>query len=277
MGEKTLIGWCHHTFNIVWGCVEVSAECANCYAREWAKRCGFDVWGKDADRRTFGEGYWEQPYAWDERAKAVGEKRRVFCSSMADVFEDHPTVNRERAKLWPIIEETPNLIWLLLTKRPENMIEFAQAGWAHGWPENVVAMTTAGTQAMANKRIPDLLKVPAKYRAISCEPMLEAINFFEAMPCGYYCSEEHGHVDHQTLNGIHQIIFGGESGGNARILDVENIYDGIAQCARANVKVFVKQLGSRPRLNGRPLVLQHKKGEDPSEWPGALRIQEFPV
>jgi protein gp37 len=140
MGKDTKIEWAKHTFNIVWGCTKVSEACASCYAEALAKRFGHSVWGADKERRKLGEAYWKQPLKWNAAAGAAGVRERVFCSSMADVFEDHPTVAEERQKLWPLIESTPNLNWLLLTKRPENMLKFTP--WSARWPSNIWAMCT---------------------------------------------------------------------------------------------------------------------------------------
>src|SRR5262249_26019968 len=127
MGKQTAIDWCNHTFNPWWGCDEarvpdgsMSPECVYCYARTFAKRVGHDIWGADAPRRSFGDKLWVEPEKWNGDAALSGERRRVFCASMADVFEDRPDLDPHRARLWALIERTPHLDWLLLTKRPEN-------------------------------------------------------------------------------------------------------------------------------------------------------------
>ena len=144
----TTIEWTHrrlpgglvlpgYTFNIVWGCVQVSEGCRDCYARAFAARLGLDLWGVGTPRKTFGPAYWRRPLTWNAEAQRSGHRRSVFCSSMADTFEDHPTVEQERAKLWPLIEATPWLNWLLLTKRPENILSMTPWVWASlimsGW------------------------------------------------------------------------------------------------------------------------------------------------
>src|SRR5262245_40013414 len=126
MAEQTAIAWCHATFNPWWGCVEVSPGCDNCYARDLAKIYGPRVWGKDAPRRFFGPKHWQEPLRWNAKAEAAGERRRVFCASMADVFEERDDqigrfLAAERFKLWNLIAATPWLDWLLLTKRPAGM------------------------------------------------------------------------------------------------------------------------------------------------------------
>src|SRR5262245_39758568 len=123
MGKTTAISWAHHTFNPWWGCVEVSPACDFCYARTWAARRGHAVWGKDAPRRFFGDNLWRQPLAWNRAAARAGERRRVFCASMADVLEQRSDavgerMEAERSRLWGLIRATPYLDWLLLSKRP---------------------------------------------------------------------------------------------------------------------------------------------------------------
>src|SRR5947208_2303347 len=120
MGRYSSIEWTHHTFNPWWGCQKVSAACDNCYAEIWAKRTGQDLWGSTAERRLFGEKHWSEPIRWHQEASLAGRRERVFCASMADVFERRADLNEERRRLWKVIERTPSLDWLLLTKRPQN-------------------------------------------------------------------------------------------------------------------------------------------------------------
>ncbi len=178
MGKITAIQWCHHTFNPWWGCSRVSPACVRCYADTFAKRAGHgDLWRKHGDRRFFGEKHWAEPLAWDRDAAAAGERRRVFCASMSDVFELHPefeVANRmadARHRLWDLIAATPNLDWLLLTKRPEHVLSLAMV-WRDGWPSNVWIGTSVENQEWADRRIPVLLEIPATVRFLSCEPLL---------------------------------------------------------------------------------------------------------
>lgn len=122
MGKETGIEWTDHTFNPWWGCVKVSAACTHCYAETLAARWAFK-WGAAAAPRAFGDKHWNEPLAWNRKAIADGVRRRVFCASMADVFErrdnEHgATLDALRARLWLLIEATPGLDWQLLTKRP---------------------------------------------------------------------------------------------------------------------------------------------------------------
>lgn len=128
MGATTGISWAHHTFAPWWGCVEVSPACDRCYAKAFAERFGFMVWGAQAPRRFFGLEHWAEPLEWDRKARRMGQRRRVFCSSMADIGEtrDDDTgivMEGERARLWELIRATEWLDWMLLTKRPSSYLK----------------------------------------------------------------------------------------------------------------------------------------------------------
>ncbi|MFM7332780.1 MAG: DUF5131 family protein, partial [Brachymonas sp.] len=117
MAKDSRIEWTHHTFNPWWGCVKVSAACDHCYAETWAKRLGEQVWGPSSERRFFSDTHWNEPLKWNREAGEEGVRRRVFCASMADVFENRPDLIAHRMRLLKLIEATPFLDWLLLTKR----------------------------------------------------------------------------------------------------------------------------------------------------------------
>jgi protein gp37 len=298
MGVETKIEWCHHTFNPWWGCQRVSAGCEHCYAESFAKRVGQKVWGPEASRRTFGEKHWLEPRAWNAAADKAGERRRVFCASMADVFEDYRGLDVERRKLWQLIAETPSLDWLLLTKRPENMVKLAPDSWAVAWPRNVWAGTTVENQRAAEQRVPWLLEVPAAVRFLSCEPLLEQVDLENVRP--YYLPPEmhphdprvridclRGHVkgpDDMLDARIDWVIVGGESGNGARPFALEWAESLIDQCRQAGVRVFCKQLGAvvvseERKIDGEwawQAGLTDRKGGDWNEWPEHLRVRQFP-
>jgi protein gp37 len=280
MGETTKIQWCHHTFNPWWGCEKVSAGCAHCYAEAWAKRTGHDVFGEGKAPRLFGWKHWAEPLLWNAKAAKAGQRRRVFCGSMCDVFQERIGIDDltpDRTKLFELIGQTPALDWLLLTKRPENMIRLAPTAWTGGWPENVWALATVENQEVVAPRLDALLKVPARIRGLSMEPLLGSVDLgmrnWADMP------RDDCRID--------WIIVGGESGPKARICDVDAIRLVVEDCRLAGVPCFVKQLGSNPFLYD-PEVgelvyigpgsggIKHPKGADPSEWPEDLRVQEFP-
>lgn len=259
MGENTKIAWCHHTFNPWWGCTKVSPGCANCYAEEQDKRKimnGETHWGPKANRRRTGDQYWREPLKWDRKAADAGERRRLFCASMADVCDDHPSIDPQwRIALWKLIDRTPNLDWLLLTKRPENFDRFLPGDWGDG-RENVWLGVTAEDQKRANQRIPILINTPAAKHFISAEPLLEEIDLTPYII----------HLD--------WVIVGGESGRpRARAMPLHAPMDVREQCQSTRTAFFFKQTGT---VLAREMGLQHPKGENPDEWPEALRVREIP-
>lgn len=270
MGETTGISWTDATFNAWWGCTRVSPGCERCYAEQLATvRRKLDVWGVDAQRKPMSEAYWRDPVKWNKRAEAAGVRMRVFCSSMADVFERVPARNIQanavqdaaRPRLFSLIEATPWLDWLLLTKRPENVSEMVPRTWMlGGFPKNVWMGVTAEDQKRADQRVPLLCKLPASIRFVSHEPAVEIVDFTK------------------WLGPISWVITGGESAPPklARPYSVEWARSIVAQCRTANVFPFVKQLGSRALLAGSPYPTMNHKGDVPGEWPSDIRVQEFP-
>lgn len=229
MGQNSSIEWTHHTFNPWWGCLKVSPGCEHCYALTLSKRFGHDIWGpaKTTSRRTFGEKHWAEPLKWNAEARTNNHRKRVFCASMADVFEDHPQVYDARLRLFNLIDETPNLDWLLLTKRPENIMGMLD-DWAVHFPQNIWIGTSCEDQQRADERIPHLLKVPARVRFLSCEPLLGPIKLDPW---------NGGHAD------IHWVIAGGESGPGARPMHPDWARSLRDQCSAAGVAFHFKQWG----------------------------------
>lgn len=278
MGRETKIAWTHATFNPWWGCLKVSPGCANCYAEAFDRRTGGAHWGpaETTTRRFFGEKHWNQPRRWNEEAKRDGIRRRVFCASMADVFEKNATLLEERARLWALIRETPELDWLLLTKRPERIRHELPADWGHGF-RNVWLGTTVENREQLALRVSELQAVPAAVRFLSCEPLLEGIAA-ELVP-------------YLRTRTIDWVIVGGESGPKSRPFELGWAFDLVAACERFKIACFVKQLGARaferrrcdvPACNcGSSHLVRfstaHSKGENPEEWPAPLQVQEFPT
>ena len=166
MAENSGIEWTHHTFNPWIGCTKVSAACDFCYAEAWDKR-GLQGkesrWGPHAARTRTKT--WGNPLRWQRQALEQGRRFRVFCASLADVFDNHKSILPQwRADLWSLIRHCPNLDFLLLTKRPQNIAKFAPWRWGE-WPDNVWLGTTVENQATADQRIWHLLQIPAKVRA----------------------------------------------------------------------------------------------------------------
>ena len=243
MAENSGIEWTHHTFNPWTGCTKVSPACDNCYAEGWAKRSGHVEWGPHRSRRRTKPGTWYGPVKWNAEAKAKGIRYRVFCASLADVFDNHASITSGwRGDLWHLIHRTPHLDWLLLTKRPQNISKMLPDGygapaWGDGWP-NVWLGATVENQEEANRRIPHLLSVPARLHFLSMEPLLGPVRI-DNIPGG----RSNGIALH-PLSGerrIGWVIVGGESGPNYRPTDLEWFRSIRDQCAAASTPFLFKQ------------------------------------
>jgi protein gp37 len=224
MGKNSKIEWTHHTFNPWWGCTRVSAACTHCYAEAWAKRVGQKIWGPKSPRRFFADAHWSGPLTWNQEAVDRRERARVFCASMADVFEARKDLDPWREKLWTLIEKTPQLDWLLLTKRPELISQ--SVGWTTDWPKNVWIGTTVEDQESAEERLPHLAQVPAAIKFISAEPLLSDLNIAKWLGAS-----------------IDWVITGGESGPHARPSSPSWFRKLLIQCMEANVPFHFKQWG----------------------------------
>ena len=257
MGDQKGAGilWTDYTHNPWHGCVKVSQGCKFCYADAQDKRFGESHWGPSAPRKMLSAANWRKPLLWNGEAAAAGVRARVFCASMADVFEklpaDHPSagdVEDARARLWELVEATPSLDWLLLTKRPKNIrLMSPPSWWGQGFPENVWVGTSVEDQATADDRIPHLLKVPARVRFLSCEPLLGPVDL-----CDYLTPT--GYLDRYTPEpGIEWVICGGESGPHARPMHPDWARGLRDQCQAAGVSYFFKQWG-----NWQPAVMSDK-------------------
>ena len=242
MGKDSHIEWTHSTFSVWEGCEKVSPACKNCYAETRAIRFGhggksgvhLPLWGPDSVRKFRSERYWNQPRRWNREAEAAGERHRTFCMSLGDLFEILPDTNpntpamvEARERLWKLIEETPFLDWLLLTKRPENIDGLMPARWraAGSWPFNVWLGATVESQEYAEKRLPVLLRQPAAIHFLSCEPLLENIDL------GAW------------IHDIDWLIGGGESGADARPTKIEWARSLRDQAVAANKPYLWKQWG----------------------------------
>jgi protein gp37 len=253
MGEKTFIEWCDHTMNFWTGCQKVSPACDHCYAEAWAKRAGRpELWAGERSRTT--PANWRQPHKWNASMRTLRYPRaRVFTNSLADFF-DNQVPSQWRREAWHVIDQTPNLDWLILTKRAQNIIKMLpepDAGytkpWGAGWP-NVWLGMTAENQMEYDARWMVLRAVPALVHFVSYEPML-----------GDLC------IDSDDVP-PDWIIAGGESGPHARELDhVERRLRLLAaQCKNAGVAFFTKQMGGKRKpFPSIPEDLMVR------EWPGA--------
>jgi protein gp37 len=212
----------------VGGCSKVSPACDNCYAELWAKRMGHRVWGSSADRRFFSDSHWNEPLAWNEEASIARKRKRGFCASMADVFERRSELNPQRTRLWKLIEQTPWLDWLLLTKRPQNIQQMAP--WKKDWLTNVWLGTTVESQSFAEKRLPFLLQNGAVVRFLSCEPLLGPLDLS-------------AWFHKKALHTIDWVIAGGENGPRSRPMHPDWASNLLRQCQSAKVPFHFKQWG----------------------------------
>lgn len=253
MGERTEISWCDATWNPWVGCLKVSPGCQHCYAETLAGRFGLGEWGPRGERKRTSDTNWKAPYVWNTRAERKGIRRKVFCASMADLFEDNAQVVEWRSAALSIMEATPWLDWLLLTKRPEHVNVMVPVAWTRGaWPANVWVGTSIESQEWADRRIPWLLGVPTPVRFLSCEPLLGPLDLQMALLSGW----------HKWAPAINWVIVGGESGGQARPMDIHWARSIRDQCYDAGTPFFFKQVSA-------PHPTDEMIPED-------LRIREFP-
>lgn len=190
-----------------------------CYIEGIMKRAGKEPF--DGPIRTK-PATWKKPIAWDKKASEVGERRRVFTCSMSDFF--HPGADAWRPEAWALIKACPHLDWLILTKRPELIIDRLPADWGDGYP-NVWLGVTAGAMSSIG-RVELLKEIPAAIRFVSAEPLVERMDF-------------RPHLDGR----IHWIITGCESAaeGKRRPMDVNWVRDVDEQCRDADVAHYYKQ------------------------------------
>ncbi len=220
MSEKTIIAWTDHTFNPWMGCVKVSDGCKNCYAETLTKnRMGLSLWGANATRQVT-KGPWAEALRWQRQAVEDGRPHRVFCASLCDVFEDHPTANETRPRVWSLIRSTPDLHWQMLTKRPENIRRMLPDDWSDGYL-NVWLGTSVENMKVAG-RVDHLRDIPAVVRFISYEPAL-------------------GSLADLDIRGIDWVIYGGESGPGHRPEDKEWAREMHRKCSEFGVAFFHKQ------------------------------------
>lgn len=237
--ENSKIEWTDHTFNPWIGCRRVSSGCAHCYAETLNNRRGWVEWGKNGSRMRTAPSTWKKPLTWQKRAARDGTRPRVFCASLADVFEDMPALDAWRDDLCHLIDVTPDLDWLILTKRPENVRRLLPPSWANRrtLPANVWIGTSIEDQKTADERIPTLLSIPARKHFLSCEPLLGPVNL--------HLQERHYGRDLGLWSeSVDWIIVGGESGPGARPMHPVWPRAILAQCVDAGVPFFFKQWGA---------------------------------
>lgn len=170
MAENSSIEWTDHTWNPWYGCQKVSSGCTHCYMFHKMKQYGKDPNTVQRSKTTF-----NKPLGWAKRYPG----QRVFTCSWSDFF--HPAADLWRAEAWDVIRRTPELHYLILTKRPELAGARLPGDWGDGWP-HVWIGASIENQAVARMRLRDLLKIPAHHRFLSLEPLLEYIDLIAAAP-----------------------------------------------------------------------------------------------
>lgn len=231
MGDNTKIEWADKTFNPWMGCTKVSPACDNCYAEELMdKRYGRVQWGAGKPRVRTAASNWSQPRKWNRQAEKNGTRPFVFCASLADVF-DNEVDPAWRADLFKLIEETPNLVWLLLTKRVGNVYRMMDGT---RMPANVAIGATMANQAEYDRDRMKLAEIKFALHPLftfgSFEPLLGLIILDKNAP--------------------DWIIVGGESGSNARPMDLQWVRHLKSQAAELGRVFNFKQVGGRTADKG---------------------------
>ena len=225
MGENSQIEWTDNTFNPWIGCQKVSPGCDNCYAEALVTRYKWTEWGPHGDRKRTSPANWKKPLQWNRKA-SVGNRAKVFCASLADVFDNQ--VPREwRIDLFDLIQETPLLDWQLLTKRPENFEKFLPPDFSRDTYPNVWLGITTENQDAYNRRWPLLYEMDAAVRFISYEPAIGVLTVCDA--------NMKGRPD--------WVICGGESGPKARAMNSSWARIIRNDCFVNDISFFFKQWG----------------------------------
>jgi len=283
MGQLTKIEWCHRSANLWWGCTHAGLGCDNCYAETLSKRWGNDVWGNDKPRKEI-RSFWNDLDKYQKLALESGEKHTVFVGSMMDIFEKPmPLINSKGEEVSYTTEDIrntffmrimgdryPNLIFLLLTKRPSNINKYIPESWKQNPPSNVWFGTSPVNQETADKLIPQLLKVKGNL-FLSVEPMLDYMDIYPYLIGGTIVMKQ-GNFQHPVSgnnvsrhvpvhvgceNEISWAICGGESGHHRRPFNLEWARSLRDQCADADVPFFFKQIDKvRDKSEGIPADLQ---------------------
>ena len=275
MSEKTAIEWCDSTFNPWIGCTKVSPGCDHCYAEvstpaRVKRAAGVETWGPHGQRQRTSARNWKQPLEWERGHAAFhfqhGRRRRVFCASLADVF-DNAVPEAWRDDLWDLIDATPNLDWLLVTKRIGNVGNMLPVPFDFDrlYPHVWLGITVVN-QTEANRDVQKLLRVPARVRFLSVEPMLGPVDLTDITVGGGHGHHEFdpiitGNALHRATAGdpsVHWVICGGESGPSARPMHPDWVRSLRDQCAAAAVPFLFKQWGEwvprGPEHWGYPIV-----------------------
>lgn len=274
MGQDSKIEWTHHTGNLWHGCTHAqSIGCDNCYAEVLSHRWGRDLWGNDNPRMAI-KSVWNDFARYQKLAKEAGEIHRIFVGSMMDIFEKpFPVIDSKRNPILEsgkqmntgylrdkyfkeIIPATPNLMHLLLTKRPSNIPKYIPKEWQTNFPKNVMLGTSPVNQETAQRLIPQLLNSVSDGQGrffLSVEPQLAQVDLNEWLYNRYIMGG-----DRPMYNQVNWVIVGGESGGHKRPFNPDWARLLREQCKEAHVPFFMKQW------------------DKVQDIPDDLKIREFP-
>lgn len=258
MAENSKIEWTNHTANLWWGCTKVHAGCDNCYAEYLSEtRKGKGVWGNDKPRAAV-KGVWKDLERYQRLASETGEIHRVFVGSMMDIFEKpmpmvdwkgNPldcTTDTARQHFFSKIPTSPNLLFLLLTKRPSNIIKYAPKEWLYNRPKNVMFGSSVSDQATADTLIPQLIGAGIRFSIpvfLSVEPMLDRVNLRRSlMKYLYDRGKDVLWADKKVGDFIDWVIVGGESGHNKRPFNCDWARELRTECETERIAFFFKQV-----------------------------------
>ncbi|GAB3422070.1 hypothetical protein GCM10027516_19860 [Niabella aquatica] len=204
----------------------------------------------------------------------IKDPSKIFACSLTDFF--HPEIDSYRFEAWDIIRKCPQHTFQILTKRPERVVDHLPEDWGDGWP-NVWIGTSIGSQEAANKRIPELMKIPTKIRCVSIEPLHAPISFYDDA-LEQYCWEREPNGNKKLVINLDWAIIGGESGNETgkyryRPCEIEWIEQLVKECRKANTAIFIKQLGTHL---AKKMKMSERHGGDFENFPEHLQIREFP-
>lgn len=263
MAETTGISWCDATINFWHGCTKVSEGCKYCYMYRDKEKYGQE--GNELVRSS--------PNTTSNTLRKLEKMRnqriidgntdplKIFTCSWSDFFIEG--ADDWRATAWDIIRNNLQHVWIILTKRPERILQCLPEDWGTGW-ENVWLCVSAENQNRFNERVPLLLKVPAYIRGVSAEPLIDRIN------------------TEKYIGALDWLIIGGESGNDTGPWKYRPCKDWwidnmMHEAERTGTPVFVKQLGTHIAKN---LKLKDRAGGDMTEWPDSfvrMKKREFPL
>lgn len=258
------------------GCTKVHEGCDHCYAETLSKRFGDEIWSNDKPRREI-KSVWRDLNKFQKLAEKAGEIHKVFVGSMMDIFEKPMpviSINGEsgwintgelRDKFFTQISENkyPNILFLLLTKRPSNINKYIPENWLHNPPKNIMFGTSPVNQETANKLVSQLLKVNGK-RFLSIEPQLDEVDLTDIFGLTNFSYNALSGISDSPVLYSHNspkidwVICGGESGGSKRPFNSDWGRSLRDQCKKSATPFFMKQI------------------DKIQEIPNYLLIREFP-